>query len=71
MLQPAEVAEDLGFDLFSARFVSCTDLTDGRAKIAAEKGGSVYEYVPFLHQQTIKSVQLYCLAAPPGKVVFL
>lgn len=48
MLQLAEVAEDLGFDQFSARFVSCTDVTDGRAKTAAEEGGSVRECVPFL-----------------------
>lgn len=38
---------------------------------AAEKGGSVYECVPFLQQRAIKWVQLSCLAAPTGKVLFL
>lgn len=65
------MAEDLGLEQFSARFVSCTDVTDGTAKTAAEKGGSVHECAPFLQEQTINSVQLYCLAAPTGKVVLL
>lgn len=42
MLQLAEVAEDLGFVQFSARFVSWTDVTDGRAKTMLLRGEEVF-----------------------------
>lgn len=46
MLQLAEVAEDSAFDQFSAKFVSWTGVTDGRAKTMLLRREEVFVSVP-------------------------